>query len=76
MIIDESAVIKRIRLYEVEIPLKIPFQISGGVCYTRKSMIVELSDGTYSGFANPPLEEPYYSSETLGSVSSLYSMSI
>lgn len=71
--VDESAVIDSIKLYEIKIPLKDPFQISGGVSYTRKSLIVVLcSDGVNGYGESAPFEEPYYSSETISSVKSLY----
>jgi o-succinylbenzoate synthase len=72
--IEESAVIDSIKLYEIKIPLKDPFQISGGVSYTRRSLIVVLcSDGVNGYGESAPFEEPYYSSETISSVKSLYS---
>lgn len=69
----ENARIDGIELYEVKIPLKIPFQISGGVSYFRKSLIVVLHSGKYVGYGEAaPFEEPYYSSETISSVKMLY----
>ena len=61
--------IDRARLWEVALPLTIPFAISGGVMHVRRSLIVELtsSDGA-SGFGeSAPFEQPFYSSETLES---------
>jgi len=72
--VDESAVIDSIKLYEIEIPLKDPFQISGGISYNRKSLIVVLCSGGVNGYGeSAPFEEPYYSSETISSVKALYS---
>ena len=71
--IDETAVIDKIKLYEVKIPLKDPFRISGGVSFYRKSLIVVLSQGEFNGYGeSAPFEEPYYSSETISSVKCLY----
>ncbi len=71
--INEQAVIDKISLYEIGIPLKEPFQISGGVSYFRRSLIIVLSSGEYKGYGEAaPFEEPYYSSETISSVKALY----
>lgn len=71
--INESAVIDSIKLYEINIPLKVPFQISGGTSYSRKSLIVVLSSKGFCGYGEAaPFEEPYYSSETISSVKALY----
>lgn len=71
--IDESAVIDGIELYEIKIPLKEPFQISGGVSYYRTSLITVLkSQGIKAYGEAAPFEEPYYSSETISSVKILY----
>lgn len=71
--INESAVVDSIKLYEVNIPLKVPFQISGGTSYSRKSLIVVLSSEGFNGYGEAaPFEEPYYSSETISSVKALY----
>lgn len=73
MMIYEDSIIDDIRLYEVKIPLKVPFRISGGVSYARKSLIVVLSGDGFSGYGeSAPFEEPYYSSETISSVKALY----
>ena len=46
MDINERCMIDKIRIVEVNIPYAIPFQISGGISYSRKSLIIELwSDG-------------------------------
>ncbi|NMA85592.1 MAG: o-succinylbenzoate synthase [Epulopiscium sp.] len=71
--INEQATIDKIELYEVAIPLKEPFQISGGVSHFRRSLIVVLSSGDFKGYGEAaPFEEPYYSSETISSVKMLY----
>lgn len=71
--IDEEVRIDDIRLFEVKIPLKVPFRISGGVSYERKSLIVVLTGDGFNGYGeSAPFEQPYYSSETLSSVKSLY----
>jgi o-succinylbenzoate synthase len=57
------------RLWEVALPLTVPFAISGGVMHIRRSLIVELiSSGGATGFGeSAPFELPFYSSETLES---------
>lgn len=69
MVIDETAVIERVRLVEVSLPLVTPFQISGGTCYCRHSIIVELTSEGVTGFGEcAPFDGPFYSSETFSSV--------
>jgi O-succinylbenzoate synthase len=61
--------IERARLWDIALPLTVPFAISGGVLHVRRSLIVELgaSDGS-SGFGeSAPFELPFYSSETVAS---------
>ncbi|MGD9569132.1 MAG: o-succinylbenzoate synthase [Sedimentibacter sp.] len=71
--INESAVIESVKLYELKIPLIIPFQISGGVSYSRRSLIVVLESNGIKGYGeSAPFDEPYYSSETISSVKALY----
>jgi O-succinylbenzoate synthase len=71
--IIESAVIDSIELYEIKIPLKVPFQISGGVSHFRRSLIIVLNSGELKAFGeSAPFDEPYYSSETISSVKALY----
>ncbi len=71
--INESAVIDSVELYEIKIPLKEPFQISGGVSYFRRSLIVVLNSGDIKAYGEAaPFDEPYYSSETISSVKALY----
>jgi O-succinylbenzoate synthase len=59
--------IARCRLFEVAVPLRAPFRISGGTLPTRRSLIVELSDraGTVGYGESAPFEAPFYSEETL-----------
>src|SRR5687767_1814893 len=58
--------IERARLWDVALPLTVPFAISGGVMRVRRSLIVELvsSDGTTGFGESAPFELPFYSSET------------
>ncbi len=66
---DESAVIDSIRLVEVNIPLAVPFQISGGICRFRHSLIIELTSDGITGYGEAaPFDQPFYSSETFSSV--------
>ncbi len=65
---NESAVIESVKIVEVDIPYAIPFQISGGVSYSRKSLIIELeSEGILSYGESAAFEAPYYSAETISS---------
>ena len=58
--------IERARLWDVALPLTVPFAISGGVMRVRRSLIVELvsSDGATGFGESAPFELPFYSSET------------
>ena len=62
-------IVRRAALYEVALPLRLPFRISGGVMRTRRSLIVVLEDGEgNTGFGeSAPFELPFYSSETTAS---------
>lgn len=64
-----DTVIRRARVYEAALPLRVPFAISGGVMRVRRSLIVELvDDADVSGFGeSAPFEFPFYSSETVSS---------
>jgi O-succinylbenzoate synthase len=64
-----DAVIRGARVYQVALPLRVPFAISGGVMRVRRSLIVELVDDSgVSGFGeSAPFEFPFYSSETVSS---------
>jgi O-succinylbenzoate synthase len=55
------------RLYEVAIPLREPYRMSGGILRTRRSLIVELTDrsGVVGYGESAPFERPFYSEETL-----------
>src|SRR5699024_2736916 len=58
----------------VDIPYAIPFQISGGLSYSRKSLIIELySDGVIGYGESAPFEAPFYSSETISSAKAVLS---
>ena len=61
--------IERARLWDVALPLSVPFAISGGVMQVRRSLIVELStsDGATGFGESAPFELPFYSSETVES---------
>lgn len=65
--------IERARLWEVALPLTVPFAISGGVMRVRRSLIVELEtrDGATGFGESAPFELPFYSSETVESARSL-----
>src|SRR5947208_3376621 len=65
--------IDHVRVLEINLPLRIPFQISGGTMRSRRSLIVELhSEGAVGYGESAPFEFPFYSSETIGSVYALY----
>ncbi len=61
--------ISRARLYEVALPLREPFTISGGTLRVRRSLLVELedADGARGYGESAPFEAPFYSSETTAS---------
>jgi len=61
--------IDRAELYELTLPLREPFAISGGVMRERRSLIVVLRDADgHAGYGeSPPFELPFYSDETLTS---------
>jgi O-succinylbenzoate synthase len=65
--------IESAELYELSLPLKEPFAISGGVMRDRRSLIVALHDGEgHVGYGeSPPFELPFYSGETLTSARDL-----
>lgn len=72
MPITEQLTIDRAVLYEIAIPLEIPFTISGGTLATRKSLIVELhSEGVVGYGESAPFEAAFYSSETIDSASAM-----
>lgn len=64
------------RIYEVALPLRTAFRISGGRMTVRRSVIVELEadDGTRGCGEAAPFEQPFYSGETLASVTSCLKM--
>lgn len=61
--------VRRARLFEIALPLKEPFGISGGTMTVRRSLIVELEDsaGNRGHGESAPFELPFYSSETVSS---------
>ena len=60
--------IDRARVWDVRLPLSVPFAISGGVMRVRRSLIVELGARDATGFGeSAPFELPFYSSETVES---------
>ena len=61
--------IESARLWDVALPLTVPFAISGGVLHVRRSLIVELqgADGSTGFGESAPFERPFYSSETVES---------
>ena len=69
----DGITIDRARLWEVSLPLTVPFAISGGVMRIRRSLIVELfsTDGASGYGESAPFELPFYSSETLDSARAL-----
>jgi o-succinylbenzoate synthase len=64
-----SLTVERARLWDVALPLTIPFAISGGAMRIRRSLIVELmtADGATGFGESAPFELPFYSSETVES---------
>ncbi len=62
-------VVERARLYEIALPLREPFRISGGSLDVRRSLIVELRDGGgHIGYGeSAPFEAPFFSAETIAS---------
>lgn len=59
--------IERVELYELTLPLREPFIISGGTMTHRRSLVVVIHDGEgREGWGeSPPFELPFYSEETL-----------
>lgn len=65
--------IERVRVVEIDLPLRVPFQISGGTMRSRRSLLAELHSGGAVGYGeSAPFEFPFYSSETIGSVCALW----
>ncbi|HEX5385787.1 MAG TPA: o-succinylbenzoate synthase [Gemmatimonadales bacterium] len=60
-------------LYELTLPLREPFAISGGTMRERRSLVVVLHDEAgHMGYGeSPPFELPFYSEETLASARDL-----
>ena len=67
--LDAPLEIAECRLHEVAVPLVEPFRISGGTLRARRSLVVELTDGSGAGGygESAPFEQPFYSEETLDS---------
>jgi o-succinylbenzoate synthase len=65
--------IESAELYELTLPLREPFAISGGVMRERRSLIVVLHDDEgHTGYGeSPPFELPFYSGETVASARGL-----
>jgi len=65
--------IVRAELFELALPLVEPFIISGGTITERRSLVVALHDAEgHHGYGEcPPFELPFYSEETLASVTDL-----
>ncbi len=65
-----EVVIERVRVYEVALPLRVAFTISGGSMSIRRSLIIELVDrsGVCGYGESAPFEFPFYSAETISSV--------
>ncbi len=65
-----EVVIERARVYEVALPLRVAFTISGGSMSVRRSLIIELVDrsGVCGYGESAPFESPFYSAETISSV--------
>ncbi|MFQ5702412.1 MAG: enolase C-terminal domain-like protein [Gemmatimonadales bacterium] len=65
--------IGRARLFEVALPLKQPFRISGGTLDVRRSLIVVLEDdeGNRGYGESAPFDLPFYSAETVASAREL-----
>jgi O-succinylbenzoate synthase len=65
----DELVIRRARVYEVALPLRTPFVISGGALTVRRSLIVELEGraGVRGHGESAPFEAPFYSAETTAS---------
>lgn len=65
--------IVRIQLYELTLPLLVPFIIAGGTMTERRSLVVVLQDDEgHRGYGeSPPFDLPFYSEETLASARDL-----
>ena len=59
---EQRCLIERVELFEVEIPYKVPFSISGGTALKRRSLILRLTDADgYQGYGeSAPFEQPFY----------------
>ncbi len=70
--LDASIEVAGCRVYEVAVPLREPFRISGGALGARRSLIVEVEDRSGAvGFGeSAPFDEPFYSEETFATAGS------
>jgi len=67
--VNEKIKIDSIDMYQIAIPLKVPFEISGGRSYYRQSIILQVKSGDLVGFGeSAPFDAPFYSNETVASV--------
>ncbi|WP_040210886.1 o-succinylbenzoate synthase [Clostridium polynesiense] len=72
MEVRENFQIDSIRIKEIDIPYAVPFQISGGISYTRKSLIIEIHSGDTVAYGeSAPFESPFYSSETISTAKAI-----
>lgn len=72
MQIKENFKIDNIKIVEIDIPYAEPFQISGGISYTRKSLIIEMhSEDTIAYGESAPFESPFYSSESISTAKAI-----
>src|SRR5690554_2971540 len=70
--LDERIKIDGIELYQVAIPLLVPFEISGGRSYNWQSIIIKMTSGDLVGYGeSAPFDAPFYSSETISSVKAM-----
>lgn len=70
--------IVRCRLFEVALPLREPFALSGGMMDVRRSLMVELQDeaGVRGLGEAAPFDAPFYSAETVSSARACISESL
>lgn len=69
---DEKIRIDSVELYQIAIPLIVPFEISGGRSYNRQSIIIKMKSGSLIGYGeSAPFDAPFYSSETISSVKAM-----
>lgn len=72
MKIKENFHIDDIKIIEIDIPYAEPFQISGGISYTRKSLIIEIHSGDIIAYGeSAPFNSPFYSSESISTAKAI-----